>query len=168
MKRVILIMILTFLIGGVLTGKETRREKRKVREKAKTEQTKQLFDNRSLQFIAQSAHPMGGGMINLTPEYTLDITSSEVISFLPFYGIAYSAEYGSSEGGIKFREALPKGEWVSTRKGYEVMLEVRTQKDTYRLNLFFSQLGYAMLNVACQNRQPISFNGIVQAIPEKK
>ena len=168
MKNLILIIISLFLVTTLAKGKETRREKRKAREKARMEEVQQLFSSRNLQFMAQSAHPMSGGVIHLTSEYTLDIQNEEFTAFLPFFGVAYRAEYGSSEGGIKFTEKAGKTEWKATKKGFDIRAEVKTLKDLYTLYLTFSVNGYATLEVSSLNRQPISFHGIVQQIPEKK
>ncbi len=155
------------LLSASADGKETRREKRKAREKAIMEEVDSLFTSRGLQFLAQSAQPMGGGLIHLTSEYTLEIKGDQVTSYLPYYGIAYSAEYGGGEGGIKFSETAVSSIWKETRKGYEIRMEVKTRKDNYWIRLTFSSLGFASLDVTCQNRQPIHFAGIIQAIPEK-
>jgi hypothetical protein len=167
MKQFLFILGFILLISGSVDGKETRREKRKAREKAKMEEMYRLFTDRNLQFLAQSAQPMGGGMIHLTTEYTLVIEGDQVISYLPYYGIAYSAEYGGGEGGIKFSETAASSFWKETRKGYEIRMEVKTRKDNYWIYLTFSPLGYAGLDVTCQNRQPIHFSGIVQPVPDK-
>jgi hypothetical protein len=168
MKKLVLIVTMIFLIAGITIGKETQREKRKAREKAKMEEILQLFVNRNLQFLAQSAHPMGGGVIHLTSEYTLDIQNGEVISFLPYFGVAYTADYGSNDGGIKFDEQELTSEWKSSKKGYDIQMEVKAPRDRYVLHLYISPAGYATLQVSCNNRQPISFSGIVQPIPPKE
>jgi hypothetical protein len=168
MKKLVLIVSMIFLIAGITFGKETQREKRKAREKAKMEQILQLFVNRDLQFFAQSAHPMGGGVIHLTSEYTLDIQKDEIISFLPYFGVAYTADYGNSDGGIKFDEKALSSEWKSSKKGYDIQFEINAPRDRYILHLYFSPSGYANLHITCNNRQPISFSGIVQAIPPKE
>ena len=168
MKKIVLIVSMIFLMAGITIGKETQRDKRKAREKAKMEEILQLFVNRNLQFLAQSAHPMGGGVIHLTSEYTLTIQTEEVIAFLPYFGVAYTADYGNNEGGIKFDEKVLSQQWKSSKKGYDIQFEVKAPRDRYVLHLFFSTAGYATLHVTCNNRQPISFSGIVQAMPVKE
>jgi hypothetical protein len=163
-KRIFLIAAFT-LITSILAAQETRREKRKTREKAKMEEMKQMFDNRILQFLAQSAHPMSGGVFHLTSIYTLTIKDQDVKSYLPYYGVAYRADYPAGDGGIKFTEKATVSDWKSTRKGFEVKLQVKTIKDVYLIHLQFSESGYGSLQVTCNNRQPIRFSGIMQAVP---
>lgn len=166
MKRFIFFLTAILFFSGIATGKETRREKRKAREKARSEEVMQMFSDRSLRFIAQSATPMSGGTIHLTSEYTLDIKIEKVTAYLPFYGVAYRADYGSNEGGIKFSEEARVSDWKQNkkRKGFEVRMEVRAPKDMYYLYLSFSDQGYGTLTVSSQNRQPISFYGIVESL----
>ena len=168
MKKLVLIVFMIFLIAGITIGKETQREKRKAREKAKMEEILQLFVHRNLQFLAQSAHPMSGGVIHLTSEYTLDIQNEEIVSFLPYFGVAYTADYGSNDGGIKFNEKEFSAEWKSSKKGYDIHIEIKAPRDRYVMHLFFSPAGFANLHVSCNNRQPIRFSGIVRAIPAKE
>jgi hypothetical protein len=168
MKKLVLFVTVLILWTGIVEGQESRRAKRKAREKAKMEEILQLVNSRHFQFQAQSAHPMGGGVIQLTSEYTLDIQNEKVTAFLPYFGVAYTAEIGNGEGGIKFSETARSSEWKSSKKGYEILLEVKAPKDLFILNLSVSALGYANLSVSCNNRQPINFQGIVQAVPERK
>jgi hypothetical protein len=167
MKKLVFTLITVFLLFAVTEGQNSRKEKRKAREKANTEQLKQLIDNRNFEFFAQSANPMGGSVIHLTSPYTLDIRNDSVRAFLPYYGVAYYAEYGGGEGGIKFEEKAESSEWKISKNGYDIAFKIKTTKDLYNLHLYISKDGYGNLQVSCINRQPISFYGYVQAIPTK-
>jgi hypothetical protein len=167
MKKLIFILTAVFLLIAVTKGQDSRKEKRKAREKADTEELKERIDNRNFEFIAQSANPMGGGVIHLTSPYTLDIRNDSARAFLPYYGVAYYAEYGGGEGGIHFEEKVQSSDWKASKHGYDIMWKVRTTKDLYDLHLFVLKTGYASLQVNCINRQPISFYGYIQAIPAK-
>jgi hypothetical protein len=162
MKKIVLLLLILVLVSSSLDAQETRHARRKAREKAKIEEVRQLIGNRDLRFIAQTALPMGGSPIHLTSEYTLDIEADKVISFLPYFGIAYSAEYGGGEGGIKFSEIARKITWKESKKGFEIVLEVRSPKDLYIMHLSVQPTGYATLDVSSNNRQFINFSGIVE------
>jgi hypothetical protein len=168
MKKILFLIAVFTLITSITMAQETRREKRKVREKAKMEEVKQMFDQRTVQFLAQSAHPMSGGVFHLTSTYTLTIKDQEVKSYLPYFGVAYRADYPAGDGGIQFTEKAMASEWKSTRKGFEVKQQVKTVKDVYLIYLQFSENGYGSLQVTCNNRQPIRFTGIVQELPVDK
>lgn len=163
MKKFLFVLAVATLVTTVVFAQEetSRRDKRRAREKEHAELIRQLVESRNLEFIAQFAHPMGGSSISLTSQYSLDIRNDSVTSYLPFFGVAYSAEYGNTEGGIKFSQKANKMEWLTSAKGYTVKTEVKTTKDVYYLVLQITQAGYATLNVNSNNRQAIYFTGII-------
>lgn len=154
-------MVILLTANSSAFSQETRREQRNKREKERAEEIAKLIAERDLRFIAQFAYPMGGSSIFLTSEYTLDIEENKVTSFLPFFGRAYFVEYGSREGGIKFSEEATSIEWKKEKHDYSVIMEVKTQKDNYRLRLTITSSGFATLDVNSNNRQNIRFSGIV-------
>ncbi len=168
MKRFLGILLALLVMATAVDARESRRAKRKAREKAKMEEVRGLYESSNLRFVAQMAQPMGGGSIHLTPDYTLDIEGDRVTAFLPYFGVAYTADYGG-DGGIQFSETVRAIGRDTGKKGYAVRLEVKAPKDLYRMHLTFSPLGYGSLDVSCHNRQPIRFTGIVtrRPVPEE-
>jgi hypothetical protein len=166
MKKIFFVIILLAFALQSIQAQESRRERRSIREKEKAEEISKLIDQRNLRFVAQFAHPMAGGSIHLTSEYTLDISGDTVSAWLPFYGRAYSVEYGGRDGGIKFNEQAFSTEWKSEKKGTRAIMEVKAPRDVYRLNLQITAAGYATLDVSSNNRQSIRFSGIVTKLPE--
>jgi len=161
MKKILIFLVLAIFTVTYAQSQETRREQRKIREKEKAEEIARLIAERDLRFIAQFAYPMGGSSIFLTSEYTLDIEENKVSAYLPFFGRAYYVEYGSREGGIKFSEEASSIEWKKDKRDYVAIMEVKTQKDSYRLRLTITSSGFATLDVNSNNRQSIRFSGIV-------
>src|SRR5687768_16558096 len=60
-----------------------------------------MVESKNFVFKADYVNPQTGRSRNLTSEYDLTIKPGEVISYLPYFGRAYSAPI-NSEGGIKF------------------------------------------------------------------
>ena len=161
MKRLLMIVVGLLFISSVSQGQEQRREKRVSRQKAQTEMIRGLFESGELRFVAQMAQPLSGGTIHLTSLYYLDFRGDSAEAHLPFYGVAYSVEYGGRNGGIMFERQKGEVKWETSKHGYEVMAEVRVPRDLYQFHLSFTQAGYATLQVTSQNRQGISFTGII-------
>ena len=161
MKKIVIMLISALIFNLAGMAQDARREQRNLRKKEKAEEISKLIEEADLRFIAQFAYPMGGGSINLTSEFTLDIEGNKVTAFLPFFGRAYFADYGSREGGIKFNEVARSIEWKKEKHGYIAQMEVKSPKDIYRLNFFVTTSGYATLDVSSNNRQSIRFSGIV-------
>jgi len=167
MKRVIMLFLSLVLLSIVVLAQDSRRDKRRTRDREKSEEIQKLIDQGNLRFIANFAHPMSGGSIHLTSEYTLDIEDGKVTAYLPFFGRAYSVDYGAMDGGIKFSEMASSLTWEKEKKGNRAVMEVKTNRDAFQVQLSVTPLGYASLNVISNNRQPIRFSGIVVKISKE-
>ena len=119
-------------------------------------------------FKAQTAMPMTGSTRHLTSDYDLKVTKESVVSYLPYFGRAYSAPIDPSKGGIQFT-SKDFSYTVTDRKkgGWDVVIKPKDYRDVQQMTLTISVDGYATLQVTSLNRQPISFNGTV-AQPKKK
>src|SRR5688572_1053707 len=62
----------------------------------------QLVESKNFVFKAESVTTQRGRYLQLTSDYDLVIKKDSVISFLPYYGRAYTAPVSSSDEGIKF------------------------------------------------------------------
>jgi hypothetical protein len=125
-------------------------------------QVKAMVESGRFTFKAQTALPQSGASLPLTSEYDLRVSPDSVVSFLPYYGRAYSPVY-PGEGGIKFTstEFAYAYKWKK-KKGWDVTLTPKDTRDARQLILRISENGYASLQVISNNRQAISFNGYVK------
>src|SRR5215471_6953240 len=97
-KKWTLLLILALSAFSASYAQDSKQDK-----KAKQEaQIKQIVDSQHYVFRAQTAYPLGGRTVQLTSDYDLKITKDEVVSYLPYYGRAYSATPGSSDNGLNF------------------------------------------------------------------
>jgi len=171
MKKTGLFILFSILISfhslSQVGQKESRKEIRREKADKLAIEIHQMAESRSLVFVASEAHPMGGGVIHLTSPYDLKIKGDSVFAYLPYYGVAYHAEYGSSEGGIKFREPAREYRSLFAKSVYEISFKVKSPVDFYTLKLSFSRTGYGTLGVTSNNRQFISFSGRVES-PEEE
>ncbi|MFV0375853.1 MAG: DUF4251 domain-containing protein [Mangrovibacterium sp.] len=157
-------ILVLVLILGIQTGnaqKQTARE----RKEQKAAEVKKLIGSGDYVFVANSAQPMAFRRINLTSNYELKMKGTSAEAWLPYFGRAYQADYGDTDGGIKFKEEAQglKTSFNERKKSYEIQFEVKTVKDNYTLYLSVGLSGYADLTVNSNNRQPISFTGMVEA-----
>src|SRR5260370_24583195 len=63
---------------------------------------KNIVEAKQFIFHAETALPSSGTSRQLTSEYDLKVTKNSVVSYLPFFGRAYSLPYGSTDGGFNF------------------------------------------------------------------
>src|SRR5450631_1363581 len=63
---------------------------------------KNCVDSQEYVFRAQTALPMSGAVRQLTSDYDLKIMKGSVVSYLPYFGKAYTAPMDLNGGGIEF------------------------------------------------------------------
>ncbi len=128
----------------------------------------ELIESKQFKFTARSVTPLSGTTINLTSTYDLVVDSAEVEAWLPFYGRAYQTDYGSTEGGIKFKEKAKAFDVKVNEKKetYEIRIEVDTPRDSYKLYIQAGESGYASMSVTSNRRQSVSYYGIIEALEE--
>lgn len=167
MKQYFLAVLLASIAITSVAQQKENKSKRELRAENKiliAEKVDSMIIGRYLTFKARSASPMGWSTIQLTSEYDLKLHGDSVNVYLPFYGRAYQVDYMSTEGGIKLNELIDDYQ-LSRRKGqYEIRFNARSKSDLYRFHLSVSPTGYASLSVVSNNRQSISFSGILNGL----
>lgn len=124
---------------------------------------KSLLTNKTFVFKAQSAWPLQGTVVQLTQGYDMKVMQDSINTYLPYFGRAYTAGYGSTEGGINFTSK--KFDYKLKEKhngGWEINIRPADAKDVTELTYSVSANGYATLQVLSNNRQAISYYGIVE------
>ena len=113
-------------------------------------------------FTADQVMPLRGRSRIITGNYDVQCKGDTLISYLPYFGRAYSATYGSTTSALDFKstnfsytkEKDAKGAWNVTIKPVDYT-EVQAMYFTFYEN------GSAQLNVQSNNREAISFSGRV-------
>lgn len=134
----------------------------------KEKQIKQIIEGKHFKFTARSVTPLSGSSINLTSDYDLIVDSIHVEAWLPFYGRAYQTDYGSTEGGIKFKENAKVLEVKRNKKddGYEIRIEVDTTNDSYKIFIRAGDGGYASMDILSNRKQSVSYYGVIEPLAE--
>jgi len=172
MKTKILLLV-TVLILGLSPGysqlnnqkRKEFRTQRKLKLEAKIDQ---LVNSKNFVFEGKTALPSGGAAIDLTTNYnSVKFTSEKITSYMPFFGEAYSVEYGG-DSGFKF-EAKPEVfdiKKLKKGKGYAVDVKVTLPRENIELQLNIGSQGMATMTILSYNRKPISYFGSIRE-PDK-
>lgn len=117
-------------------------------------------------FKAQTVLPQGGGgPRQLTAGFVLKVTADSVICYLPYYGRAYQAPYGSNDNAVDFTSVRFDYKEGRTRKGLKTITIIpEDNNDVRQLFLTLSGDGYATVNITFSQRQPISYNGEMDTV----
>ncbi len=172
MKTKILLLAAFFVLsltpGYSQLNNEKRKKFRTERKLEMEEKVNLLINSRNFVFEGKRAFPTGGAAIDLATNFNFVKFSPEKISsYMPFFGEAYSIDYGG-DSGYKF-EAEPETfniEKLKGDKGYRVTVKVPTPKDKVEMNLNVGNDGSATLTITSYQRKPISYFGSIKE-PEK-
>jgi hypothetical protein len=123
---------------------------------------KSILANRSFIFKAQSAWPLQGTVIQLNAGYDMKVLHDSINTYLPYFGRAFQAGY-NSDGGISFTSKKFDYKLKEKQKGgWDLTIRPSDHRDVVELNYSVSANGYATLQVISNNRQAISFYGIIE------
>jgi hypothetical protein len=163
-RKAVLLLILS-AIFNFATAQNSKKEK----DSVKVQATRSQVESKRFVFQAQSASPMRGGRRNLTYGYTLLMSNDTIISDLPYYGRAYSAGYGSSDGGIKFTSTKFESTVTPRKKeGWDISVKPADVDYIEMLIITVHESGSATLQVKTRDRQPISFDGYIEEPKSRK
>ena len=163
MKKQILMLLLALLVGLPTLSAQSKKEKKEQKKEA----VKELIVSENYKIDVNTAMPMRGRSIPLTSLYSLEIRNDSVISYLPYYGRAYSIPYGGGDG-LNFKTILKEYNVEMDKKGNAVIKFVaRNPEDRYEFRAKVFPNGSASIDVNMQNRQSISFQGELDIKEEK-
>ena len=127
-----------------------------------TAQLRQMIDSSNFIFKATSAKPQSSpSKVLTTGEYDLAVSKNKIVSFLPYFGRAYTAPPGE-DGGIKFTSVDFKYTAEKSKNGWRITIIPKDVTSISKLYLDVSTGGYATLQVTSNNRQSISYYGVME------
>jgi hypothetical protein len=166
LKKTLPILLFASSTQIVVQAQSTQPDKKAEKKAA----IRSLVESQRYDFTATSVTPMSGRTRQLTTDYDLKVTKESLVSYLPYFGRAYSAPIDPTQGGIMFTSkefdyAVTNGK----KGGWDIRIKPKDHRDVQQMNLSLSEDGYGTLQVISAERQPISFYGNISAIrPAKK
>src|SRR5213075_2880222 len=107
------------------------------------------------EFEAETVKPAIGGIKQLTPGYTLKLSHDSLVSYLPYFGKAYSAPINPSDVGFDFTSSNLDYKASATKKGgYQVSIKSKDRIYNADFLLTVYDNGTAYLQVSSADRQP--------------
>lgn len=161
MKQWWVFLITLFLIlscNVTKTTKNSRSEKEK-QNREKLIELKNRVTERDFSFTATRALPVNGGNFHLNTIYDITIMGDTVISYLPYYGVAYQVEYGARNSPLEFKTVIEDLEIKEIKKALIVTLSAKYRMDNFKFTFHIHDPENISLNINSINRQPITFLG---------
>lgn len=156
-------LILTFISYTILASCASQKEKQD-----RVTLIDSLIKNNDYKFVAQQANPLRGGLISpvlqqLDGSYTLKVSKDSINCYLPYFGVAQQAPYGSTENGIQFISTnFSYNKTADGKGGYQINITPKNTDKARTLYLTIGKSGNATLNVNSINRDAISFTGNIE------
>lgn len=156
-----LLSILTFMLfGGSIYAQETQKEDAK--------DAKALVEGKRFEFVAESANPLRGRTISLSPGYTFIVLSDSLVSDLPYYGRAFQASMDPRDAGIKFTSTNFDYEVKPRKKsGWDVNVKPNDVSRPPKIFLSITASGTGTLRITSVDRESISYSGYIRT-PRKE
>ena len=160
--RLLFFMGVVLFLGGQSLYSQTKKE----RKEQKAKEIKEMIDEQRFTIDVDRALPMGGRTVNLTTPYSFEMRGDSAISYLPYFGRAYSLPYGGGDG-LRFEESITDYQSTFEKKGSaRIKFVTRTKEDTFRFDVQVFSNGSAIISVTPTNRQSITYQG--EVAPKKK
>ncbi|HLY70722.1 MAG TPA: DUF4251 domain-containing protein [Puia sp.] len=155
----IIIFIFFALDANFLTAQSNKQQKENKKQLA----VEQLINARHFTFIPITVMPSRGASKPLTSEYQLKIKKDTLDAYLPYFGRSYNASITLTENPLDFKTTDFTCTITESKKGgWDIILVPKNAGDARQLMLSVSRDGYASLQIICNSRDPISFNGYIQ------
>ena len=167
LKKLFFLITMLISFAAISNAQEveakSRKEIREERQQKRLEEIKELIENKNFVFKATHALPMGGGSIQLDYSFDAELKNDTIVSYLPFFGVAYHVDYGGRNSAFDFTLPVENMEINRVKQGYRVSFDVQNKMDHLNFNFNISAPGYATLNIISTNRQAISYYGSIEA-----
>ena len=166
MKRWIIVGALGLLVSACTTSRLTYAEKEEARRMLAL-RVSEVLEKRPLRIDVDYIMPKRGSSRHLSYGYSLEVRGDSVISYLPYFGRAYHVPYGGGKG-LNFKALLSNYQVTRSKKDMtRVELRVQNDEDTYDYMIDVFDNGRVLLDVSPQNRESVSFSGMLNLDKER-
>lgn len=161
MKQLLSITVILFLATLLLCGCATT-EERAARAAAKAAKVQTALAERQFKLSINRMYPLRGGTRQLSFGYSIEVRNDSLISYLPFFGRAYSVPYGGGKA-LNFSERIGSYQETLMADGlHHIEIGVKNEEDTYVYFLDVYDNGKATVDVQSYERDRISFSGTME------
>lgn len=152
-KKLFLVLLLSFTSYGLFAQDENTA-------------IQSAIESKRFVFAAVRVFPLSGRIRQLTGEgYEVKVAGDSLISYLPYFGRAYTAPLDTRDGGINFTSvSFDYAVTPRRKKGWQILIRPKDNTDLREFSFTVARNGSARLQALSNNRQTISYDGQLQAI----
>ena len=152
------------LLASLFGNSSFAQEERMSARSAEIEATEKLFYSGEYVFQAETMQPSGYFSRRMDPGYKIIVSKDSIICNLPYVGRAYSAPIGQTDIGIKFISTQFSYTYKNRNKsGWIVTIKPKDDNEVRSITMTILDNQSASITIISNNRQPISFSGMIVA-----
>lgn len=161
MKNVGFTMVSACLALVMLSGCATS-EERAARAAEQAAKVKTALTERNYKISVDRMYPMRGSSKTVSYGYSVEVRNDSLISYLPYFGRAYSVPYGGGKG-LNFSERIGSYEEALLKNGkHHIEIGVTNEEDTYLYTIDVFDNGSSTIAVQSRQRESISYSGRIE------
>ena len=107
-------------------------------------------------------NPSRGGSRAIDPTYGITINDKHLVSYLPYFGVAYDLPYGGGKG-LNFESEIDEYSVRERRDRQVIEFTTKNDEDIFLYHLEVFPNGRADLRVRSRNREQIDYQGHLDA-----
>ena len=124
---------------------------------------KNMVDSQHFVFQAQTVTPLRGNFRNLTSLYDVRVTKDSLISYLPYFGQAYTAPIDQTKSSLDFTSASFSYSVSPHKKdGWNITIKPKDKSQIQQYIFTVFNNGKASLSIISTSKDQISFNGYIR------
>ncbi len=154
--------ILYFSVNAQEVAKKSRKECKNEKLAEQTEKVSKLIESKTFVFSARSVVPQCGDPVSLEEFFSLNINGGIISSYLPFYG--FESDYKIENSPLIFTRPYENYSEKQEKDKYIIGFNAMGENDNMKFYFRISELGYTYLKVSSEQRQSISFLGIIDEV----
>ena len=158
MRKVLMTSVMALTVWVMLAGCATA-EERAARAAEQAKAVKAALQERNYQIAVNRMYPLRGASKSLSYGYSVEVCNDSLISYLPYFGRAYSVPYGGGNG-LNFSAPIRNYKESQTKSDLRhIEIDVKNDEDTYLYTLDIFDNGSTTIDVRSRQRERISFSG---------
>ena len=158
MRKIFVFILLCGIVSACAVSEEAKREK-EISKALLAQTVRNSLQNQHFTIDVKTCHPFRSRPIQLSTLYSIVVKGDTIISYLPYFGRAYSVPYGGGKA-LNFEGRISGYQVGEVKKGhYVVNIAVRNEEDDYLYQINMFENGRADIEVNSRNRDRIYFTG---------
>ena len=158
--RTRLLLVISLFAGVLLSGCSTMTKAEKEARKAeRAEYVAKALDDRHYKIGIDLMHTRRMGSRSVASDWMLEVKGDTLVSYLPYFGVAYEAMYGR-DTGLDFTAPIKSYEDSGFHKGKRIIrLQASSEEDVMDYYIEVTSGGSAYIDVVPRKRDGIGYSG---------